>query len=193
MAVTFEYWGEHELRDLLLGDGTPRGYREYWFGEHILSIDWMRRRLNSVEADVGQRYTPKVHVALPKIVAHFDALCRTDQFYDRLNELYTLFCREWRWAQQRSGPQTGVLGERGPSIQRWSLGPTCKRCCRLRQSLRKQGLSKSPEQPGSTAERLPQLRGGSGRASRMWYLRPRLERESLARRILRTSASLSGS
>jgi hypothetical protein len=78
MSVEFEYWGEHELWEML---SRPEhcGRRLFWFGDYDLSSEWFRARFEEARADAGVRYTPELNIELP-VAYTFEGLGMTPDF-----------------------------------------------------------------------------------------------------------------
>jgi len=84
--VEFNYWGQHEILDRLSRE-EHSGRNLFWFNKELFSQNWFKHRLQETIANVGPRYTPELNIDLP--IAHlFDGLGRSQEFYDRLIELY---------------------------------------------------------------------------------------------------------
>ncbi len=85
--IEFMLWGAHELTELLTrNDPLFAGRRHYWFNETVLSSEWLSQRLDEAVANLGDRYTPEMHVELP-IARRLNALVRTHAFWHRLAEI----------------------------------------------------------------------------------------------------------
>lgn len=82
--VEFIYWGQSELVDRLTLE-EHRGRLRYWFDRGILSRSWFQAEVDRAIEIAGPRYTPDVHVDL-SITEHFDALGRTDRFFQDLKQ-----------------------------------------------------------------------------------------------------------
>ena len=82
MSVEFVYWGEHELW-VRLQRPEHAGRVQLFFDVHAFDPQWFSVRLSEAIKAAGPRYTPKVHVGLP-IADEFDALGRTESFFDRI-------------------------------------------------------------------------------------------------------------
>jgi hypothetical protein len=63
-----------------------------------LTIDWMRQLFQEAKASAGARYTPEIHVDLPEAWV-FEGLGRTEQFFDKIEDLYGQLCRKWSKAK----------------------------------------------------------------------------------------------
>ena len=85
MAVTFEYWGAHELFERLSRE-EHRGRYYFWFNRDLFSRDWFLNRVEEAIANVGPRYTPELDVKLP-IAQLFDGLGKTQEFVKRVRKL----------------------------------------------------------------------------------------------------------
>jgi hypothetical protein len=82
MAVTFEYWGTHELFERLSRE-EHRGRYYFWFHRNLFSQEWFHSRIEEAIANVGPRYSPELDVQLP-IARLFYGLGRTPEFYTRV-------------------------------------------------------------------------------------------------------------
>ena len=82
MAVTFEYWGAHELLERLSRE-EHRGRYYFWFHRDLFSQEWFHSRIEEAIANVGPRYSPELDVQLP-IARLFHGLGRTPEFYTRV-------------------------------------------------------------------------------------------------------------
>lgn len=80
--VRFVYWGSHELLDRLSRQENV-GRVRFWFNVHGFDAAWFSARLEEAVKTAGPRYTPEIHVDLP-IAWEFEALGRTDSFFDRV-------------------------------------------------------------------------------------------------------------
>jgi hypothetical protein len=85
MAVTFEYWGEHELFERLSME-EHHGRHYFWFNRDLFSQDWFRDRVEEAVANVGPRYTPELDVRLP-IAYLFDGLGKTQELGRRVRKI----------------------------------------------------------------------------------------------------------
>jgi hypothetical protein len=81
-AVTFEYWGAHELFERLSRE-EHRGRYYFWFHRDLFSQEWFHSRIEEVIANVDPRYSPELDVQLP-IARLFHGLGRTPEFYTRV-------------------------------------------------------------------------------------------------------------
>jgi hypothetical protein len=84
--VEFAYWGDHELWERLSRD-EHRGRFFFWFNHEFLSNQWITNRLDEAIANVGPRYSPKLHVGLP-VAELFDGLGRTATFQRHVEEIF---------------------------------------------------------------------------------------------------------
>jgi nucleoside phosphorylase len=75
-----------------------------------ITRDWMWRNLEVVIANAGARYTPEIHVDLPEAWI-FEGLGRTNVFFDRIQNLYSLLCRRGNKALS-----CNTLQERFPAV-----------------------------------------------------------------------------
>ena len=64
MAVTFEYWGAHELLERLSRE-EHRGRYYFWFHRDLFSQEWFHSQIEEAIANVGPRYSPELDVQLP--------------------------------------------------------------------------------------------------------------------------------
>ena len=82
--IEFKLWDATELGKLLtLDEPNFSGRRHYWFNDKILSQDWLNKRLNEAVRNLGDRYTPDMHVDLP-ITQKFAATLHHDAFWGAL-------------------------------------------------------------------------------------------------------------
>ncbi|MGP3609977.1 hypothetical protein [Anoxybacteroides rupiense] len=70
ISLTIEFWTESVLRERLIAADTDGGLRRYWFDSEVLTLDWIKKRLEEARAQAGQRYSPQLSVKVPA----FDAL-----------------------------------------------------------------------------------------------------------------------
>ncbi len=80
LHLDIDYRGEAEFLDRLTRP-EHRGRLLFWFDKHLLTIDWLRGRVEEAVANVGPRYTPELNVKLP-ISATFEALGHTPAYFD---------------------------------------------------------------------------------------------------------------
>jgi len=94
--VEFILWGDYQLqkRMMELGD-RGAGFIHYWFDERLLTAEWFLTRFAETEKDAGPRYTPELHVELP-ISSQFDALGRTDSFFQNIERSHDWLMRKWK-------------------------------------------------------------------------------------------------
>jgi hypothetical protein len=85
MAVSFHYWGEHEIFERLTRE-EHRGRYLFWFNAELFNQHWFQSRLHETIANAGARYSPELNVELP-IARLFDGLGRTAEFFNRLKTL----------------------------------------------------------------------------------------------------------
>ena len=84
--VHFELWDESKLTKFLTQDDPQfSGRRRYWFDEKVLSKAWLEGRLKEALENLGDRYTPEMHVDLP-IAKRLSALVRDSSFWRHLSE-----------------------------------------------------------------------------------------------------------
>jgi hypothetical protein len=82
MTVTFDYWGDSELSGFL-AEERHAGRAWLWFGETILTQEWLRAKFAVARRDAGERYDPQVNVPL-RIASLFAALLREQAWFDDL-------------------------------------------------------------------------------------------------------------
>lgn len=95
MAVTFEYWGDHELATRLALE-VHHGRHYFWFHEERFGPQWFQQRFDEARANVGERYTPELNVDLP-VARLFDGLGRTEAFRLRFLTLRGKIGKESEW------------------------------------------------------------------------------------------------
>lgn len=83
--ISYEYWGGHELESMLT-DGRKQGLLKYYFDKEFFSTEWAGQAVSRAIANAGPRYTPKQNIDLP-VGKRFQALCGTQEFFDRLNSV----------------------------------------------------------------------------------------------------------
>lgn len=105
-SVEFLYWGEHEIFDRLSRE-EHRGRYFFWFHHELFSDQWFRDRLDEAVANAGERYTPELNVKLP-VATLFDALGRTDAFFDRLRQLHGALNKTYSHVFSRESSQVAA-------------------------------------------------------------------------------------
>lgn len=94
MSVDFVWWGSSELLERLArAEQVGRVY--FWFGKRGFDPQWFQVRLDEAIKTAGPRYTPEVNVNLP-LAGDFDALGRTEQFFDRISAKARLIRDEFK-------------------------------------------------------------------------------------------------
>jgi hypothetical protein len=62
-TVEIDLWDETELiHQLTLPTGLYPGARMYWFDQIAFTAEWFRARFETIQADLGERYSPEDHV-----------------------------------------------------------------------------------------------------------------------------------
>ncbi len=89
MTIEFIYWGSSELLERLKHPQFA-GMVYFWFGVHGFDNDWFNARLNEAIKTAGPRYSPDIHVTLPRIVSEFMAFGRNEEFFDEVKECCAL-------------------------------------------------------------------------------------------------------
>jgi hypothetical protein len=82
MAVTFPFWGQHEILMRLASD-RHAGRRLFFFNTTEFSASWFNRHLHEVLAGAGPRYNSAFNVELP-VASRFDSLGYTPAFRERI-------------------------------------------------------------------------------------------------------------
>jgi len=101
-TVQFVYWGESEILERLSRPQPQYAGRAYfWFNKQELTNEWMIQRFQEVRENAGARYTPEIHVDLPKAQI-FEGLGRTDIFFKRIYNLYSQLYQKWKDAKKPS-------------------------------------------------------------------------------------------
>lgn len=93
MMVDFEYWGSHEMIEII-SKPQLEGFRSFWFNELEITSEWLKRiNQHSINA-LGPRYTPSIHFQLP-ISQVFEGLSLDEGFekkvYDEVRQLRKSF------------------------------------------------------------------------------------------------------
>lgn len=88
--IEFVLWDETLLNtDLMRDEPEYTGRRKYWFDDIFLSDAWIQKRLVEAVANLGDRYTPEMHVDLP-LAKRFGAAMRHTEFWDSLEDVPSL-------------------------------------------------------------------------------------------------------
>jgi hypothetical protein len=87
MRVEFEFWGKHEICQMLQTDNPHYAGRAfYWFNEPILGLDHFARITEQSKRVLGERYTPEFHLDLP-IADTFDGIGLTPNWWTKLESI----------------------------------------------------------------------------------------------------------
>ncbi len=87
-SVEIDLWDGSKLRALLTGDsGGPalEGMIHYWFGEHVLTREVLKRHVDAAIQGLGRKYNPKFHVNT-ETQALAEATCWPDGVSDELRQ-----------------------------------------------------------------------------------------------------------
>ncbi|MCK4502418.1 MAG: hypothetical protein KAU22_05240, partial [Desulfuromonadales bacterium] len=86
MTVEFDYWGKHEISQMLQTDDPHfSGRALYWFNEPVIQLKQLNKIAQRSRESLGDRFTPEYHLELP--IAHqFDGLGLTPEWEKRLSE-----------------------------------------------------------------------------------------------------------
>jgi hypothetical protein len=95
VAVTFDYWGDHEIADRLALE-VHHGRHYFWFHEEHFGAAWFHQRFEEARANIGERYTPELNVDLP-VARLFEGLGRTEAFRLWFLTLRGKIGKESRW------------------------------------------------------------------------------------------------
>ncbi len=87
MQVEFEFWGKHEICQMLQTDNPHYAGRAlYWFNDPILGFEHFTRISEQSKRVLGERYTPEFHLDLP--IAHiFDGIGLTPNWWTQLESI----------------------------------------------------------------------------------------------------------
>lgn len=87
MKVEFEFWGKHEICQMLQTDNPHYSGRAlYWFNEPILGLGHFTKIAEQSKHVLGERYTPEFHLDLP--IAHtFDGIGLTPNWWTKLESV----------------------------------------------------------------------------------------------------------
>lgn len=87
MQVKFEFWGNHEICQMLTTDNPYYAGRAlYWFNEPILGLEHFTRITEQSKRVLGERYTPESHLDLP-IALIFDGIGLTPNWWMKLESV----------------------------------------------------------------------------------------------------------
>jgi hypothetical protein len=87
MQVKFEFWGKHEICQMLQTDNPHyTGRALYWFNEPILGLEHFTRIAEQSKRVLGERYTPESHLDLP-IANTFDGIGLTPNWWPKLESV----------------------------------------------------------------------------------------------------------
>ncbi|HYC88477.1 MAG TPA: hypothetical protein VEO54_04630 [Thermoanaerobaculia bacterium] len=75
MAVTFDYWGDHEIAERLALE-VHQGRHYFWFHEEHFGPAWFQQRFEEARGNIDERYTPELNVDLP-VARLFEGLGRS--------------------------------------------------------------------------------------------------------------------
>jgi hypothetical protein len=104
-AVTFDYWGEHEIFERL-SRVQHAGRAKFWFDKELFTASWFEKRWKVAVASAGPRYSPELNIELP-ISGVLDGLGKSQRFEDRISFLEADL-RKRRRTIERELTQSGV-------------------------------------------------------------------------------------
>ena len=88
MQVKFEFWGKHEICQMLQTDNPCyTGRALYWFDEPILGLEHFTRIAEQSKRVLCERYTPEYHLDLP-IANTFDGIGLTLNWWKKLESVF---------------------------------------------------------------------------------------------------------
>lgn len=96
MKVNFEYWGDSELL-YKLSQEQHRGKWLFWFNKQLLTVAWMKQRVDEAVKNSGPRYTPEINVEVP-IREVFEGVARTPEFFELFEEFRARLTKSTRRA-----------------------------------------------------------------------------------------------
>lgn len=86
MDVEFDYWGKHEISQMLQRDEPQfAGRALYWFNEPVIHTQLLREIADRSKESLGERFTPEFHLDLP-ITGLLDGLGLTMKWKEQLGE-----------------------------------------------------------------------------------------------------------
>lgn len=93
-CVNFEYWGKHELLNML-SRKENEGLVYFWFNKNeFTEKDFVNQNKKAID-DLGTRYTPELNVELD-IAKIFDGLSRNSRFEERFRGNLTKYKQVWQ-------------------------------------------------------------------------------------------------
>lgn len=93
MQVEFEFWGKHEICQMLQTDNPHyTGRALYWFQEPILGLGHFTRIAEQSKRVLGERYTPESHLDLP-IANTFDGIGLTPNWWTKLESVINFWIK----------------------------------------------------------------------------------------------------
>ena len=94
MKVSFDYWGDSELL-FKLSQEQHRGKWLFWFNKQLLTIAWMKQRVDEAVKNSGPRYTPEINVEVP-IREVFEGVARTPEFFGMFEQFRARLTKSMR-------------------------------------------------------------------------------------------------